>query len=79
MELLVWVPVISIVLTIVIAAIYSAINSSGPREPVHMNLTPDDPPTPVETFTTQHDNPDIADQFDGRLTNVFKNPMKGIL
>lgn len=23
--------------------------------------------------------PDIADQFDSRLTNVFKNPWKGIL
>jgi hypothetical protein len=27
----------------------------------------------------QTEYPDIADQLDGRLTNVFKNPMKGIL
>lgn len=79
MELLVWVPIINIVLTIVVAAIYSAINGSGPHEPVHMNLTPDDPPRPVETLPQQREYPDLADQLDGRLTNVFKDPMKGIL
>lgn len=27
----------------------------------------------------QPPNPTIAEQFDGRLTNVFRNPMEGIL
>lgn len=29
--------------------------------------------------TPQGDNPTIAEQFDSRITNVFKNPMEGIL
>lgn len=29
--------------------------------------------------TPDRDHPSIAQQFDGRLTNVFKNPMEGIL
>lgn len=30
-------------------------------------------------ITPDRDNPTIADQFDSRITNVFQNPMKGIL
>lgn len=29
--------------------------------------------------TPPSDNPTIAEQLDGRLTNVFKDPMEGIL
>lgn len=80
MEWIVWVPIIDIII-IVVAVVISAVfkGSSGPSGSITPRVTPDNPPTPVETYTTQHDNPDIADQFDGRLTNVFKNPMKGIL
>ena len=30
-------------------------------------------------ITPDRDNPTIAEQFDSRITNVFKNPMEGIL
>lgn len=29
--------------------------------------------------TPERDRPSIAEQFDGRLTNIFKNPWEGIL
>lgn len=30
-------------------------------------------------ITPDRDNPTIAEQLDSRITNVFKNPMEGIL
>ena len=39
-------------------------------------------PTPNASykFHVEHtEYPDIADQFDSRITNVFRNPWKGIL
>lgn len=77
---LVLVPVINIVIIIIAVAISAVLRDSpGPSNTITPRVTPDNPPTPVETYTTQRDNPELADQFDGRLTNVFKNPMKGIL
>ena len=79
MEMLVFIPIIDILLVVIIAAIYSAVNNSGPRDSVDIKVTPDDLPKPVETIPQQREYPDIADQLDGRLTNIVKNPMKGIL
>ena len=80
MTWLVWVPIIDILVIIIATVIYVAINGSSEKgDSTTPRVTPDNPPTPVETYTMQHDNPDIADQFDGRLTNIVKNPMKGIL
>lgn len=39
-------------------------------------------PTPDDSYKFNRDYtdyPDIADQFDSRITNVFRNPWKGIL
>ena len=79
MELLVMVPVINIVIFIVACAI-SAMRH-GDKRYTHYTptMTTDNPPTPVETYTMQHEYPDISDQLDGRLTNIVKNPMKGVL
>lgn len=41
----------------------------APSQDVHVHIH--------ESEQTQY--PDIADQLDGRLTNIVKNPMKGIL
>ena len=79
MEMLVFIPIIDILLVVIIAAIYSAVNNSGPRDSVDIKVTPDDLPKPVETIPQQREYPDIADQLDGRLTNIVKDPMKGIL
>jgi hypothetical protein len=77
---LVLVPIIDIVIIVIAVAISVAVRSEpGPSSDISPRVTPDNPPTPVETYTTQRENPDIADQFDGRLTNIVKNPMKGIL
>lgn len=49
------------------------------------------PPLDIDTYmpdgeqyknvcqTTKEPNPTIAEQFDGRLTNIFRNPWEGIL
>jgi hypothetical protein len=79
MEMLVLVPIINILLVVIIAAVYSAINGTSPKGSTNIRVTPDDLPKPVDTIPQQREYPDIADQLDGRLTNVFKDPMKGIL
>lgn len=79
MQWIVIVPVINIVIFIVVCLI-SAMKHGDKRYTSYTpTMTPDNPPTPVETYTMQHVHPDIADQFDGRLTNIVKNPMKGTL
>ena len=45
---------------------------STPQQDVHIDVhVKQDPPLPQ--------NPTIAEQFDGRLTNVVRNPLEGIL
>lgn len=45
---------------------------SMPQQDVHIDVhVKQDPPLPQ--------NPTIAEQFDGRLTNVVRNPLEGIL
>ena len=80
MEWLVLVPIIDIVVIVLATAIYLAARGPSSRgDSTTPRVTPDNPVTPVETHTMQRDHPDIADQFDGRLTNIVKNPMKGTL
>lgn len=80
MQWLVLVPIINIGIFILACVISACVKGSSRKGgDITPRLTPDDAPTPVETYTMQHENPELADQFDGRLTNVFKNPMKGIL
>jgi hypothetical protein len=75
---LVAVPVINIVI-IAICCVVSAAKHEDRRPTSYTpTVVPEDPPRPVETIQKQ-EYPDIADQFDGRLTNIVKNPMKGIL
>ena len=80
MRWLVLVPIIDIVIIIIATIMYTVFNGPSPKgDAATPCVTPDNPPTPVETYTTQQEHPDLADQFDGRLTNIVKNPMKGIL
>ena len=76
------VPVINVAI-IMICCIVSAMTHKNKRytsytSTVMPTVTPEDPPRPVEVIQKQ-EYPDIADQFDGRLTNIVRNPMKGIL
>lgn len=76
------VPVINVAI-IMICCIVSAVTHKNKRytsytPAVTPAVTPEDPPRPVEVIQKQ-EYPDIADQFDGRLTNIVRNPMKGIL
>ena len=74
---LVLVPVINIV-AIVIGAIISAFSHSTTSHSVPFNEMPDG-----EKYANlpkrQEEWPSLAEQMDGRLTNVFKNPYEGIL
>ena len=76
---LVLTPVLGAVLFIIgltIACLSKGMKSGSSGASVHP--VPDVPPVmPIQEPSSEH--PDIADQFDGRLTNVLKNPMKGIL
>ena len=72
------VPVITVAI-IMISCIVSAIMHKNKRYTSYTPaVIPEDPPRPVEVIRKQ-EYPDIADQFDGRLTNIVRNPMKGIL
>mgnify|MGYP003474802440 CR=1 FL=1 len=45
-------------------------------------VRPQAPTQQVEVHVHQYEqfqNPTIAEQFDGRLTNILKNPLEGIL
>lgn len=71
-------PVINVAI-IMICCIVSAITHKNKRYTSYTpTVTPEDPPRPVEVIQKQ-EYPDIADQFDGRLTNIVRNPMKDIL
>ena len=72
-------PFISIGAWIIIAIVhaFNSNNSSSIQYKGGPKIAPDVPDNIPERQLP--DYPDIADQFDGRLTNVFKNPWKGIL
>ena len=69
------------IFTIVLAiiGIFAAVDSDGksynppaPKQEVKVDIHVDAPPA-------QQPYPGIAEQFDGRLTNVLRNPLEGIL
>ena len=43
-----------------------------PKQSIQVDINVKQDPPPVQ-------NPTIAEQFDGRLTNILKNPLEGIL
>ena len=51
---------------------------SGAGTPTNVHL-PDGEEYKDKVGTPQQNNPTIAEQFDGRITNVFRNPWEGIL
>ena len=65
--------VLSVVVLIVVACCDGQTTHTRPKQPeikvdVHVNVPPQEPPHPT-----------IAEQFDGRLTNIVKDPLQGIL
>ena len=79
MILIVMFPVISIgiaVIGLIASAFKKPRYSGGACIDVKM---PDGEEYKDKVGTPDRGNPSIAQQFDGRLTNVFKNPMEGIL
>lgn len=52
------------------------ISGSGKSNDIHL---PDGEEYKDKVGTPERDRPSIAEQFDSRITNVFKNPMEGIL
>jgi hypothetical protein len=86
MKFLLYAPLISVGLAIgipfIVAIIYEAVKGaqsyrgSIPHQDIHL---PDGEEYKDKVGTPKGDNPSIASQFDGRITNVFKNPWEGIL
>lgn len=64
---------ISVVIGLIVAMCSDGKIDAKPRQPeVHVDVH-------VQTPPQQTQYPTIAEQFDGRLTNVLRNPMEGIL
>ncbi|MBO5922660.1 MAG: hypothetical protein J6Q48_09790 [Bacteroidaceae bacterium] len=72
--LAVGIPVIAIIIG---ACTQNKSYGSGPMS-INTHL-PDGEEYKDKVGTPQGDNPSIAEQFDGRITNVFRNPWEGIL
>lgn len=77
MKLLLILPVINAVgILIVIVAVLCGKRKGG-SDPV--DLTMPDGKEYGQPGISSRDNPTIAQQYDTRITNIFKNPMEGIL
>lgn len=77
MKLLLILPVINAVgILIVIVAVLCGRRKGG-AEPI--DLTMPDGKEYGQPGISSRDNPTIAQQYDTRITNIFKNPMEGIL
>lgn len=79
MKFLLYAPVIisvAVVIAIIIALCCGS--SSASSSSTHIEL-PDGSKYADKVGTQKGDWPDLADQLDGRITNVFTNPKKGIL
>lgn len=82
MQYLVLVPVINVLIWVIVAIVSSF--ARGDKN------TYEGPPLNIDTYMpdgekykdvkVEHEpNPTIAEQFDGRLTNIVRNPLEGIL
>lgn len=70
-------PVIGLGLTLIILVIMSFVSESGTtHSTMHIEMPEG---KPENTVTPKEPNPTIAEQFDGRLTNIVRNPLEGIL
>ena len=84
MRWLVLVPLINIGIWLIVAIVYlfKSDKNSYKGLPLDIDTYMPDGEQYKDKVGTPRDadyRPDIADQLDGRLTNVLKNPMKGIL
>ena len=70
-------PVIGLGLALIVMAIISFASSES-TEVTHVEFQLPEG-TPKDVPQTKEPNPTIAEQFDGRLTNILRNPMEGIL
>lgn len=82
MQWLVLIPLINVGIWLIVALVSMCVNDKGNKYK--------GPPLNIDTYMpdgeqykynkVEHEpNPTIAEQFDGRLTNVLRNPMEGIL
>ena len=79
MKILLYLPMISIIVGFIVGFIVSCHkNSNGPVPHYDVHL-PDGEEYKDKIGTPERDHPSIAEQFDGRITNVFRNPWEGIL
>lgn len=79
MKFLLYAPVIiSVAVVIMIIIVLCCGRSSSSSSSTRIEL-PDGSKYADKMGTQKGDWPDLADQLDGRITNVFTNPKKGIL
>lgn len=83
MQYLVLIPLINVGIWIIVALVSAFMNAGkgykykGP--PLDIDTYMPDGEKYKDVKVEHEPNPTIAEQFDGRLTNVFKNPLEGIL
>lgn len=75
--LLVFPVIYAVGILVVIVAVLCSKKGTGNSTPVDCSLP--DGKEYGQPGISNRDNPTIAEQFDSRITNVFKNPMEGIL
>lgn len=82
MRILAMVPVIEGVIIVIAIIVYAIKPNKGVNSGVDISMHMPDGEEYKDKIGTNPNSdyrPDIADQFDGRLTNIFRNPWKGIL
>ncbi len=79
MKFLLYAPVIiSIAVLVVIVIVLCSERSTSDASSTRIEL-PDGSKYADKMGTQKGDWPDLADQLDGRITNIFTNPKKGVL
>lgn len=80
MKFLLIFPVIYAVgMLVVIVAVLCSKKSTGTGSSTPIDCSLPDGKEYGQPGISNRDNPTIAEQYDTRITNVFKNPMEGIL
>ena len=82
MQWLVLIPLINVGIWVIVVIVSSFVHEDkntykGP--PLNIDTYMPDGEKYKDVKVEHEPNPTIAEQFDGRLTNVFKNPLEGIL